>query len=413
MSKVRGRRAAPRRRGAPLPRRRRGPSTVQAACSADSAIGHAAARLHDRRRREPRGRRALAQAAEIGAEYGSEVASTTVVERARTRGSPGDLVESDTWTRPGARGSRRPRQLVRGVGEENSSPTAIASGPSARPRPRPAPATPSAASHPVRAPSLGDPWVALLRRQRRGAGGAQAVELGPVLARELQDVAEALGGDERRAAVPRAARSCRPSSRGRGGDVRRPEFARVQHRLTAAITPSLWSAGVVGTLAANRPAAASAASVKVPPTSTPTSMTRRTLPPAPGLTSAGGSDPRRPAPRVPTGGGVGQAASASGRAAASAASAAASSSSSVSTRCWWEGQYPFSCTGRRWQAVPRRVVARHCRRLPNASRPRVDSADEQLLGGVHVGRESSRREPAPEGEVHADVADRVRAGCAK
>ena len=40
---------------------------------------------------------------------------------------------------------------------------------------------------------------------------------------------------------------------------------------TAATTPSLWSSGVVGTFAVtSRPSATTAASVKVPPTLTPT-----------------------------------------------------------------------------------------------------------------------------------------------
>ena len=83
--------------------------------------------------------------------------------------------------------------------------------------------------------------------------------------------------------VPRAGRWCRPSSRGR-----RPRPSRGlgagprQHRLDRARSrPADWSSGVVGTFAVwTRSPSNRTASVKVPPTSTPSSM-RSTLRSAP------------------------------------------------------------------------------------------------------------------------------------
>ena len=49
----------------------------------------------------------------------------------------------------------------------------------------------------VRAGALVDREAQLRRRQRRGMGGAQPVEIGAGLAAKLDEVAEALGGDER------------------------------------------------------------------------------------------------------------------------------------------------------------------------------------------------------------------------
>ena len=95
---------------------------------------HSAARLHDRRRREPRRRRPLGQAAEIGAQHRGEVG---VDDRRRDALVLADLRAAPRWRRsrgrpvapPAARRRRRPR--APGCANENSSPTAIASEPSA------------------------------------------------------------------------------------------------------------------------------------------------------------------------------------------------------------------------------------------------------------------------------------------
>ena len=114
------------------------------------------------------------------------------------------------------------------------------------------------------------------RHQRRRVRGAQAVEVGAVLAAELDHVLEPGGGHERRCARrgPRAARSWPRSCRGRTPRRRRRSAsARSSALRTAASTPSDWSSGVVGAFAVySRPPAASTASVNVPPTSTPSSM---------------------------------------------------------------------------------------------------------------------------------------------
>ena len=130
----------------------------------------------------------------------------------------------------------------------------------------------------VRGHPLGCAEAQLVGHERGRPRRAQPVELGAVLAPERDDVGEALGGDER---GPGAA----PLEQRVGGDghavgerlrpARRSRRPRSSAASTAAITPSDWSSGVVGALAViSRPSSASTASVKVPPTSTPSSIGR-------------------------------------------------------------------------------------------------------------------------------------------
>ena len=158
-------------------------------------------------------------------------------------------------------------------------------------------------AHPLRGAD-----AALARHERRRVRLAQAVEVGARLAAELDDVLEARGGDEHRARAlalqQRVGGDRRPV--GERARPRRPTApARSSAASTAASTPSDWSSGVVGALAVtSRSPTATTASVKVPPTSTPSST-------GPDATTA-----RRRATRR----------------------YAASATSSVSARCWWEGQ---------------------------------------------------------------------------
>ena len=107
---------------------------------------------------------------------------------------------------------------------------------------------------------------------------AQAVEVGARLAAELDDVLEALGGDEHRARALALEQRVGGDGRAVGERLdllRREAPARSSAASTAASTPSDWSSGVVGALAVtSRPPTASTASVKVPPTSTPSSIGR-------------------------------------------------------------------------------------------------------------------------------------------
>ena len=116
------------------------------------------------------------------------------------------------------------------------------------------------------------------RRSSAGTSGAgpraaRAVQLRPRLARELEHVGEALGGQQRRARAALLEQGVRGDghavTEARHVAAARSRRARAPMR-TAAITPSDWSAGVVGTLPVKTPAGpASTASVNVPPTSTP------------------------------------------------------------------------------------------------------------------------------------------------
>ena len=126
-----------------------------------------------------------------------------------------------------------------------------------------------------RGPSARRGDAALGRHERRRVRGAQAVEVAARLAAELDDVGEALGGDERGA----RALALEQRVRRDGHAVREQAHVvgaragRVERGADGVMTPSDWSSGVVGALAVStRPPATSTASVNVPPTSTPSSM---------------------------------------------------------------------------------------------------------------------------------------------
>ena len=113
------------------------------------------------------------------------------------------------------------------------------------------------------------------RRSRgtRGSGRLRTVDRArPVLARELDDVGKAARGDERRAGPlaleQRVVATVMPCAKAVSSPASRPAAASAAR--TAAMTPSDWSAGVVGAFAVTiRPSTARTASVNVPPTSTP------------------------------------------------------------------------------------------------------------------------------------------------
>ena len=151
-----------------------------------------------------------------------------------------------------------------------------------RARPRPAPRSrrrgPCARARSTRSsrPTSG-------RRLRR----AQPVEGGPVLARRSRAGPRSPRSRPapfaRRA--PRGARSCRRSSRGRSAARSAgPRARRLEHGARSPrTTPAASSPGVVGAFAVNSSAPSNAtASVKVPPTSTPSSTPHRLWHAAPG-----------------------------------------------------------------------------------------------------------------------------------
>ena len=279
-------------------------------------IGEAAVALHDRRLRQARlaarARRAGAGSARAGGRGPRRPPSSP---RARTRG---------TCRRPRAR-ARRARRAARRRAPRGCAARAADGGrraaarrrrpPARRRRPRrasvAAPSPVSARSGPSGRHPLRGAEAQLRRRERRGTGRAQAVEVGARLAAELDDVGEALGRDERGAGVrgPRAARSSptvMPCAKAVTSPGARP--ARASAASTAAITPSDWSSGVVGAFAVtSTPSPSRTASVNVPPTSTPSST-----PPSLRGGTTGGSG-RGELPR-------------------------SSASSSVSARCWCDGQ---------------------------------------------------------------------------
>ena len=221
---------------------------------------HAAARLHDRRSRQARVGRPPGQPAQVAAQQRRQV---------RVHGGRREaLVLPDLGQHLARRahvdaGQRLPQRrghlrLVLRVGEREQQPHAP------RPRPgRPAPPRPPARgrrvrtarrtpSGPHRSAHLVD---ALVGHQGRRVVDVQAVEVGAGLAAQLQHVAEPLGGDQARCGrpCPPAGRWCRRSSRGaKRATSAGARPARSSAASTAATTPSLWSSGVVGTLAVTR-----------------------------------------------------------------------------------------------------------------------------------------------------------------
>ena len=138
------------------------------------------------------------------------------------------------------------------------------------------------ANHALRAHPLVDLDAQAPLDHRRRRRLVQAIEVRARLAAEEQQVAEALGGDERRPGQPRAraARWWPPWSRARSGSRRpaRRRRARSTSR-AAATTPSSWRA-VLSTLAVTiRSAETSTASVNVPPTSMPSALISLAPPP--------------------------------------------------------------------------------------------------------------------------------------
>ena len=152
-----------------------------------------------------RARSARAGAAGSAPSSGEREASITVVEaRSYSRNVPTTSCESETWTSAPSRSrsAARDRALVRRVapGEQQADRDRLRRRAArARPRRAAAASASSGSQHAARADPLGGAEAQLRRRERRRARGAQAVELRPVLAGELEEVGEALGRDERRA----------------------------------------------------------------------------------------------------------------------------------------------------------------------------------------------------------------------
>ena len=184
---------------------------------------------------------------------GDSAASTTVVaQRSYSRNTPAVSCEVDTWTpRQRLAEQRAPtRRSCSGWREapQQADRDRLHVAARSRDAARAAPSSSSGAQHALGAGALGH------RRTRSSAGTsgggcarAQPVELGARLAAELLEVREALGGEQRgaRAPAPRAARSCRRSSRGtKRSDVAGAAPAPLERRVDGgACTPSDWSLG--------------------------------------------------------------------------------------------------------------------------------------------------------------------------
>ena len=212
--------------------------------------------------------------------------------RARTRAPRRPPRARRRRTRPAARraGSRprAPRAPGRGTrtaGTRRRPPRGRARAASRRARTL---ASSSAPDHVVRPHPLVDLHAQPALDHRRRRRLVQPVEARARLAAEEEQVAEALGGDERRArqARARAARWWRPWSRARSASTSPGATpARSSTSRAAATTPSSWRA-VLRTLAVTMPSGpTSTASVNVPPTSTPSALMR--APPAPPRPRAG------------------------------------------------------------------------------------------------------------------------------
>ena len=162
------------------------------------------------------------------------------------------------------------------VGEEQADRDRLGAA-LARPRRRAAPARPRRAARPR--PS-GPTRSAASKRssgldQRRRLRRAEAVEVGPVLAGDLEQVGEALGRDQRRAGAAfleqRVGADRHPVGEDldRGGAAPARSSTASTARITPATGPPGWSAP---SRCGSRRRRARTASVKVPPTSTPRSM---------------------------------------------------------------------------------------------------------------------------------------------
>ena len=218
---------------------------------------------------------------EVAAEQGGEVgvdrrrrAALVLAEAGQDLVRGGD-VDAGQLARAGARrcAARGPGRGRRRAGRSatDSAPlsrTQLGQALAARPRPSGS-TTPSG---PIRsAASKRSSALDQRRRLRR----AEPVELGPVLAADLEQVGEAAGGDQRRAGAAFLEQGVGADRHpvGEGLDLvrarRRPARAPPRPRRSP---PRDWSSGVVGSFAVwIRSPSKRTASVKVPPTSTPSS----------------------------------------------------------------------------------------------------------------------------------------------
>ena len=226
----------------------------------------------------------LGEAAQVAAEQGGEVgvddggrAALVLAEGGQHLVRGGDV---DVRAAPRAGASAIAPLVARvEVGEEQADRDGLGSAARelARPAGRPPPSA-SASITPSGADPLGGLEAQLVGDQGLRLGRAGAVEARAVLAADLEQVGEPPGRDQRGARAALLEQGVGAHGHPVGEAPRRRRRRRRRARAPPRprrSRPRDWSSGVVGTFAVcRRSPSSSAASVKVPPTSTPSSMAR-------------------------------------------------------------------------------------------------------------------------------------------